>query len=80
MLISIDAELSGIPLSDQLDRGCRGHDKSESSRRAHFQPADLFIGQTAIGMALLVGKGSKYEPVFHRWPVCQGQWLEEFGV
>ena len=67
------AKLPFEALSHRLDMRRRRHGDAESALGAHRQPVMLFVGQPAIGMALLVGQRRQHETVLHRRPALQRQ-------
>ena len=72
-------ELAGPGQPRALHVGGRGDDQAESAAGAGGQPADLVVGERAVGVALGVGQGRQRETVAQGGPAAQGERFVERG-
>ena len=73
LMIAPRAELTRKSTPHLLHMRSTGHGQPEAALRTHREPAELFIGQDTIVMALGVGQRGQHEAVLHAGPARECQ-------
>ena len=79
MLVAEHAQLARKALPHPLHVGGAGHGQAEAAFGAIGQPAELVVGEHAIGMALAVGQRRQGHAVLHGRATGEGHRCEQVG-
>jgi hypothetical protein len=78
--IIMNPQLAGKSDTNRLHgRGTR-HRETKSAESPHGEPTVLFVGESPVGVALLVGQWRKHQTIRHRGTMWKSHRLEDTGV